>query len=374
MRWLLTNKLLCIYFVSSLSLSLANHSVKGNTATSPWFHSMEFAAHQGYILVHTPSIAHLKNNNLHLFHVSLSHQTHGNKEWHHQYNFPELGLGLLFGEMGNRDVLGHTIALAPYINIPLYKGTNMDVLIRHDLGLAFLTKCFHPSFNQDNNAIGSHVNISVSSQINARFRLGTNSSLSAGFGMVHFSNGAIRKPNLGINIPVAMISYKQNIYPLPENTQPPTQTNRTGQTFLSFSLAGGISRINPINNNTYPAFSMATTLSRAISVKRNIGLGADLFLNYADKQTMRVKDGRNIALAEILKPGIHFSYEQAFGSMDFIFQNGVYLLEKHRRKDKLYTRVGLRYHTSQNLILHLCLNANQITASFIEFGMGFRMK
>lgn len=102
-------------------------------------------------------------------------------------------------------------------------------------------------------------------------------------------------------------------------------------------------------------------------------MGADLFLNLADKEILRVKHHQDTSLPELIKPGIHLSYEQAFGDVDFIFQNGIYLKAKHREKEKLYTRIGFRYHTQQNLVLHFCLNSNRFTASFVELGIGMRL-
>ena len=340
---------------------------------SSWVHSVDVSAYYGFIWAHCPAITHLQEKNLPLIQLSLSHQTDGNEEWHHHYNFPNIGLGVLYGNLGRQDVTGHAFSIAPHISLPLYRGNIFDLFIRHDLGLAYLTKKFDAVLNVENNAIGSHVNLFFSSRLNMQIKTRQNGKLSGGLGLIHYSNGSIRKPNLGINVPVIMLTYTYRIAPEHETPESRSYSYGNHNTFLIVSLAGGVSRVSPYVDKLFPAYSMAATISRKISAKRNIGLGADLFLNYADKKVMLIKEQKHSQLNELLKPGIHLSYEQAFGKVDLIIQNGVYLMEQHRKKEALYTRVGFRYHTHNKLLIHFCLNSNRFTASFIELGVGMRL-
>ncbi len=369
----LFSRMRILYFLLFCTLQLTNLFAQGGPSGSPWFHSIDVSAHYGFIWAHCPGIVHLQEKNLTLFQLSLSHQTSGSRMWHHHYHFPEIGMGILYGNFGRPDVTGHSVAFAPHISLPLFRGNAFELFIRHDLGIAYLTRKYDPILNRENNAIGSHVNISYGTRINAQIKTGNHSRLSAGIGMMHFSNGGARKPNLGINIPVIIASYAYTIAPTPDISERMVQSDRIGNLFFSLSLGGGVTRISPFNDKSFPAFSLAATISRAVSQKRNLGVGADLFLNYADQETLRIKHHREFSMPELIKSGIHLSYEQAFGGVDFIFQNGVYLKAQHREKDKLYSRIGFRYHTKQNLLLHFCLNSNRFTASFIELGMGVRL-
>ncbi len=365
-----------ISYIQCLLLCVYSHSnvyASDIVSASSWIHRVDVSAYYGFIWAHCPAITHLQEKNLPLIQLSFSHQTEGNKEWHHRYSFPNLGVGILYGNLGRPEVTGHAFSVAPHISLPLYRGNIFDLFIRHNLGLAYLTKKHDPLLNAENNAIGSHVNIFYSSTINMQLKTRQHGKLSGGLGLIHFSNGSVRKPNLGINVPVIMLTYTRRIVPVNKIPEPKSRTDNTRNTSLLFSLAGGVSRVSPYEDQLFPAYSLAATISRKISTKRNIGLGADLFLNYADKQIMLIKEPKHSTINELLKPGIHLSYEQAFGKVDFIIHNGIYLAEKHRKKEALYTRIGFRYQTHNKLLIHFCLNSNRFTASFIELGVGMRM-
>ena len=50
---------------------------------------------------------------------ALEYQTVGEKPWHYYLNFPIVGLGATWLNLGNNEKLGDAFALYPYLNFPL---------------------------------------------------------------------------------------------------------------------------------------------------------------------------------------------------------------------------------------------------------------
>jgi hypothetical protein len=291
------------------------------------------------------------------------------------------------GEMGYPEVLGTSFALFPHLRISLIESSHFRLNIRYGLGAAYLTKTFHRTGNYRNTAIGSHLNMAFHSRLEAGVTGAGGRSLHWGLGLTHFSNGAIRKPNKGINIPTISLTYSfaPGMYgpadsPETIDADPSRPVNgngpdgamgKTERITAVLSLAGGASGIYSTESALYPAVSLAATASLAGSPKWRLGLGGDLFFNTADLAMVKL-DGSGEPHGHHVKGGAHLSYEQVFGKLDFIFQTGVYLVDPYKVNGPLYNRLGFRHTLPGNWVLHFCLKTHLFTASFLEFGMGYR--
>lgn len=88
------------------------------------------------------------------------------------------------------------------VDIPLFRKKRSALHYSFGTGLAYLTKPFDRLDNFKNNAIGGHWNNSVDMKLDYEHQLGSKLKLHLGFGLAHYSNGARRLPNLGLNIPL----------------------------------------------------------------------------------------------------------------------------------------------------------------------------
>ena len=336
-----------------------------------------------------------------LFQVSVSRLTAGEREWHRHYNYPEIGMSFMVGDMGYPEVLGISFALFPHLRVRLREEGHFRLNIRYGMGAAYLTKPFHPTGNYRNTAIGSHLNLAFHSRLEAGVAGTGGGRLLWGLGLTHFSNGAFRKPNKGINIPTISLTYS---FPASRGPEDPTTTRgpedspvtiaaapeqpsagsdpddrsdpddtsgNTGQITAVLFLAGGASGIYSAEKNLYPAIVLAATTSLARSPKWRLGLGGDLFVNMADLARIKL-NGHDEPGAHRVKGGLHLSYEQVFGRLDFIFQTGVYVWDHYKMDGRLYNRLGFRYTLPGNWVMHLCLKTHTFVASFVEIGMGYR--
>ena len=133
--------------------------------------------------------------------LSLVWQTAGKRKWHQLQNFPRLSLALRYHDLGESDIVGKAIGLRGAIDIPLFRKNRSALHYSFGTGLAYLTQPFDRLDNQENNAIGGHWNNSVDMKFDYEHQLGNKIKIHLGVGLAHYSNGARKLPNLGLNIP-----------------------------------------------------------------------------------------------------------------------------------------------------------------------------
>ncbi len=86
-----------------------------------------------------------------------------------------------------------------------------------NLGVSFNWKPYDVNTNPENIVIGSKVNVHVAGMLYFRWRLNPYFDLHMGAAITHFSNGASRLPNSGINTVSPFVELKYNINPAPQN-------------------------------------------------------------------------------------------------------------------------------------------------------------
>ena len=362
----------------------------GDSPPGPHIH-LEGSLHYGFLWAHASGLRHLSKTHFPLFQLSVSRVTAGEREWQRHYNYPEIGMSFMAGDMGYPEVLGISFALFPHLRVRLREEGNFRLNIRYGMGAAYLTRPFHPTGNYRNTAIGSHLNLAFHSRLEAGVAGAGGGRLLWGLGLTHFSNGAYRKPNKGINIPTISLTYSLPASRSPEHSpatrgpeeqaaarskpddrsDPDDTSGNKGRITAVLFLAGGASGIYSAEKNLYPAIALAATTSLARSPKWRLGLGGDVFVNTADLARIKL-NGSDEPGTHRVKGGLHLSYEQVFGRLDFVFQTGVYVWDPHKMDGSLYNRLGFRYTMPGNWVMHLCLKTHKFTASFVEIGMGYR--
>jgi hypothetical protein len=119
------------------------------------------------------------------------------------HNYPSIGLTFYYSGFGNDSIsaeLGKVFALYPFINFPITPGESSRLTFKLGVGVSYLTNKFDPKENYHNYAIGSHVNASINLSFEYRQRIVDRLHWVTSAGLTHFSNGATRSPNMGINI------------------------------------------------------------------------------------------------------------------------------------------------------------------------------
>ena len=157
-----------------------------------YFQNDEYHSALGRYSRHTPG-----------YEFSLHRNTYGEHRWEVLHNYPSIGLTFYYSGFGNDSIsaeLGKVFALYPFINFPITPGASSKLTFKLGVGVSYLTNRFDPKENFHNYAIGSHINAAVNLSFEYRQRIVDRLHWVTSAGLTHFSNGATKAPNMGINI------------------------------------------------------------------------------------------------------------------------------------------------------------------------------
>ncbi|MEE4177496.1 MAG: acyloxyacyl hydrolase [Bacteroides sp.] len=356
-------------FIWGLSLA-GTEPARSQGASDFHFSRIETAGYLAWVWPHAPGMDPLKTGVFPMIHLGVSGFPSGLKSWHHNYQSPELGFTFLYADLGYPEVLGHAWGLFPHISIPLVRKNQLSLNLRYGLGAAWLTNYYTEPENELNIAISNPLNILMNTSLELQFPLPGNWIMRAGYGMTHFSNGKTRTPNKGLNIPALKLVLAYEFIPPAPMQQAPME-KRENYSLRVFG-ATGYTRLYPPGGPAYMEFTLSTTFSRNLSEKVSLGLGADLFWGFSDREVLRRKDQLPASPAGLLKPGLHFSYEQWFGKTAFIIHQGFYLYAANTKDGPGYNRIGFRHHLTEKWLINLSLKSHLFRADYFELGVGYR--
>ncbi|HQH19310.1 MAG TPA: acyloxyacyl hydrolase [Bacteroidales bacterium] len=338
--------------------------------------SMETKVHYGFIMPHHKYIQYLSTGHFTAFELNVGKQTNGRKKWHQLYNYPYIGLSFWTANMANPEVLGSVYTLYPYLNFNLVDHRKLDFNFRLGTGIAYITKKFEPFDNYKNLLIGTNLNVAISLLYELKWAIQQHIQLSTGVGMTHFSNGALKMPNLGINIPTVNVGVAY----LLNTNKPffvPTESlcNKDTTKFeIQSIVSGGIKEIYPACGDKFGVFSWSNSLIKTWSLKRKIGVGIDLFWEFSNIRSLK-RQGIEVKHAyEVIKPGVHVLHQLRFSRLSLVTQIGFYIYAKDKSDGPIYDRLALQYKLNNNILLNVALKTHFAKADFVEWGIGYSIR
>ncbi len=359
----MTKKLvLLVLFLSSLTryeiFITAQENEHGNLF-------LESKFQYGFIWQHKPSLEEIIGGNIKVFDISIGKQTYGEKYWEQLYRYPSYGFGYYYVDLGNPEELGHANALFSYVDIPILRRGKHLLSYRISGGLGYLSK--------GNIAIGSHVNLYFDLALIHHYHLSEHLDLINSFGATHFSNGAIKMPNLGINL----FSYRLGLQyrlktPVREFVKhklPEIEKKNS----VSVLLAAGVKEKRPDGEISYQVATFSVDYLRLLNLKHKVGLGLDAFYDESLFETMNPDSILKLNTSDIMRYGVHVAFEAEFHKIMLVIHLGTYIHANYTEDGSVYQKVGIRYLISKNFYANISLKASKGVADYTEFGVGYRI-
>jgi len=339
----------------------------------------EFKTHYGFLYSH-----HLELDRFQAHYpaleLSIEHATWGGKRWEAEYAYPIIGISLWYSQLGGFEEIGSAYALYPFINFPLTYNAKQSLNFRLGLGFGYLTNKFEKTENYKNFAIGSHINVAGSLYLEYRRKLGKIITISGGIGLTHFSNGATKTPNYGLNIITGNIGISTFLKKpnsefdkkiLPELY--PFEFDGRKDLDLEFSFSYARKDMTEQYGKRFNVYGFYVNLLKRVSYKSKFGGGIDLVYDESDKYILEwggEEVDRNI---QTLKPGISGIYELVVSRLTFMFNFGVYLYTMQKSEGLVYQKLTLKYYFINQLFAHIVLNTNWGRAEYVGFGLGYKL-
>ena len=334
------------------------------------------ALHYGFVAAHKPNMTYFVNGHFPSLEIDIGVNTLGEKKWHHLYALPDYGITYFHSGFKNDEVLGKVHALIPYINFPLFKGkSRWQESFKLGTGVGYLTKKNDRFENYKNFIISSHFNAAICLYFETRYLLSDRLTFSGSWGLTHFSNGSISKPNLGINTVTVNTGFKYNMgkqKPIHKN-MPSLESDKRKYSFSAiagwgFKEIGG----NFVQKPRYQVYFLETNISRNLSQKSSLLAGADIFYDNSDFVLLSRDSIAYNSDIEIIKPGLHLGHDLKLQNLSVIFLTGHYLYGKEKSDKNIYSRLAIRYTLKNNLLFGISLKSHFAVAEFIGYEIGYK--
>ena len=333
----------------------------------------------GRILKHTPKFRAPIPDHSSAVELLWLKQTDGRNDWEQRRRYPLWGLGTCYTRYGIDSIYGHEFGFDPVLQIPILRGRSLEWTVRIGIGVGYATRHYerYPGWDTLNNMIGSAVNNFSMFATQIRYRINPQWSVHAGLNFSHLSNGAMKQPNLGINMYGAQLGLRfwpEGDEPERTHQERPKLKNRIlGQARLGLAFNESGNADGPV----YPTYLATIYASRRYRSQNKILVGADYSFhtnNYVFLRTNEINPGHEVDNS--WRAALFVGHEWLFGRMAFVAQWGFYLKEPIHQETS-YQKLGYHYYMIQQetgilkeAFLGILLKTHLSTAELIEFGLG----
>lgn len=366
-----------ILLIAHLFLSFFVHaqsSLSPSENKYPTFLSASFV--HGTVWKHRSYLNNLPNANPNGIELNFGQQTTGRKGWQQMHNYPRWGMNLTYFYLDNQKFYGHGVHLTPYMDLFLLRRTKHELFVKIGTGIAFYSYPYHPEKNPDNVLVSLPISASGLFRLGYRYQFTPKWSTLLTLNFDHASNGSLRQPNLGINIPGVGLGVHYTIHPermaFEKQELPPIQKKWSWNTNLSFSTKQSPSE--PLNDVNYMAYTLSTYLGRQVSPKSIIVAGLDGCYDESLRYSLRDNPDYKASKYPIYRFAAMGGYELVLTDKTHIMmQNAFYLYDPYKEDVLAYQRYGFKFIPIPNLYFSYYLKTHFGKADFWEFAIGVRI-
>lgn len=350
-----TGNNLPFFIKRSLQDSFKKQSLGINLRLPTWsFHRI--SVDRGFVIPHHDDMYHLYRRV-----VSVQHQ------YLRSFDDPRKRLGIMtyLADLGTPTLgMGISVSLNVESQLLLRK-KNANLRMGFAMGLGYISNPYDVKSNPTNRAIGSNGN--AFGQVYLEHSRSLTKSIAMHFGVrfSHFSNGAWKAPNLGINIPSLSIGLSKQISA--KTLSSGEVSSRLWNPFVSLRTGRKSIDIDDSRGFWIPVveFGMDRRVSSNASLRIAVAAHGDPFYRFE-----KFKELPDFSFKNGTDAGLSIGYHQRFGSWGMLFDLGWYLYKPNwSYKTPYFEALGITYALNKNTTIIGRLKANKTTADLIELGL-----
>jgi hypothetical protein len=229
------------------------------------------------------------------------------------------------------------------------------------MGVGYLTKKFDRINNYKNLAIGSHFNAAISLMFDIRYRLTNRITLTGGVSLQHFSNGSLKLPNNGLNVPLINLGVAYRLVRENKNIgdrfyAPVEPFSAIVKRVIEFNIGGAIGYKNMMS--VYGENYIVTHFYENPSQIMKLEMNGIIVTNKLD----------------IVRPGINAAYQLDLSKLGIILNLGYYLAGEEKSNGPLYEKISFQYCFTKYLFANVMLKVHWGRADYIGWGIGYRFE
>jgi hypothetical protein len=331
------------------------------------------------------------------------------KIWSKFLNNPTTGVLLQYNDFGNRDKVGISYAILPFIEFPLNKKRSLNLQLA--LGISYFTVKHDQESNWYNRGISTTYNWAFRKFIYYDVYKTNTITHRLGLGFIHHSNGHVNWPNQGLN--TFVLSYNAQFYKQPKSVNNSIKIDKKAKEFFYSIRSGlGFRAFSRFHNNQEKVYTTAFSIGKIYdnTYKLSIGFNYKFYENYYTYITENKDVVANVYPKLKNNPiynastygfflngemmlgyvsgefELGYNIDKPFYKVDFRineskFKDGDFVLGElntsYHIKRYVYTRLGLKAYLinnnlkpKTNVFIGGFLNANLTQADFSEISIG----
>jgi hypothetical protein len=300
----------------------------------------------------------------------------GNKRWEHDQRYMKWGVNFLFTTLGNQKVLGNAVGILPCMEFNNHQWKRVSTHFGLGIGAAYVPQSFSIPDNYTNIAVSSKINGAVSFRFVSKVRLTPILHLNAGFGFTHFSNGAFKLPNLGVNtftlitgISIGKINHKLPSRKIIRDSLR-VANNKKWKPFVFMNT--GFKEVYPVLGKKYVVLTASMGYYKWLLPRAMAGGQVDIFHDTAIRHHFRSDENKNNDNSNIIQLGLSLFMEYKINRFSIPLQLGAYVYDEFKSNGRIYTRIGTRYRITEKLLISFLLKSHYAKADYFEGGLGWR--
>ncbi|MCX6245494.1 MAG: acyloxyacyl hydrolase [Bacteroidetes bacterium] len=323
----------------------------------------------------------LFNSHLPTFEINFQKETYGKHKWERIYGYPIIGVSFLYTGLGKSPYLGAAYSVFPFIDFPLVRHKKFMFNFRFGLGVGYLTKKFDRLTNYKNLAIGSHLNASANLMLEARYKVAERLTLSLGIALQHFSNGSLKLPNYGLNLPVvsAGVAYRlaRENRTIGDRYIPPTEPySAVLRHVIEFDAGAslGWKNMQAVYGDNYWVYHFYENTFFPVKRKSKWGFGLDLSYDQSHVKILESQGTEVTNKMKIFRPGINGAYMLVLSKLQFILNLGCYLGGMEKSNGPFYEKLSFQYNFTKDFFASVMLKVHWGRADYIGWGLGLHLE
>ncbi len=293
-------------------------------------------------------------------------QTNGKKDWQRTWNYPDIGMSFSWIDLKDPE-LGQTfyttVFLQKYIG---NRGNDLQFSFKVAPGFAYSTETYEQVDNENNTFISSHFNMVMEGNFLAHYRLTPEWHTYGGVQFTHYSNGGVKTPNSGFNIPSLTmgIIYSPGTTTFERNHEPVDEIEDKFSTYLMY--AGSVKSAGDNTNEVGFAWTFSGYGHWRLNQKSALTAGVDVFYNSTIRERLDDPEANQYRVA------LQAGHDLIAGPTSLLFQLGYYVYRPEDVDKSFYWRLGIKQQMGKKLFAGIFLKAHMGKADVIEWGLGYR--
>ena len=337
--------------------------------------SMGIRGHYGFIIPHSQAIAGIANANPWSLEADLAWHLMRERIWKHCYCYPRTGISLNYINFGFPEVLGHSLAVYPYIEPYIRPQKSFSISFRFGMGPALLSKVYDSESNPDNFFFSNPLSFIVVVNAALNYRLNSRLTTRAAFNYNHISNGGLSQPNVGMNFPTANLGFDYSFTDvcIPRRDKDTARVLYPDKFWWDAYLLGAMKEVDKEEEKSYPVFGAGIVYHILVGRVLAINGGTEWISDYTVKEQIRREYTHDPASApDHNRAAALLGFNLLFGRFSFMHQWGMYYYAPYPARHQVYQRYGLNLRFTQKLYIGINVKAHGHVADLMEGRLGVR--